>query len=99
MTNCALIPYQALTPDHGPLGDNHYRSALIQEAERFLASRAVLPDNRFLLPLILWAAHTHCWEAWRLGSKRNRVFGEFLGKESNRLGVFHNLPSTTRIAR
>jgi hypothetical protein len=23
----------------------------------------VLPDNRFLLPLILWAAHTHCWEA------------------------------------
>ena len=39
MTNCALIPYQALTPDHGPLGDNHYCSALIQEAERFLASR------------------------------------------------------------
>lgn len=37
-------------------------AALFLKAERFLASRAVLPDDRFLLPLALWAAHTHCWK-------------------------------------
>jgi hypothetical protein len=37
--------------------------ALITEAEKFLADRAVFPDPRFLLPLVLWAAHTHCFEA------------------------------------
>jgi hypothetical protein len=36
--------------------------ALFLKAERFLASRAVLPDERFRLPLVLWAAHTHCWQ-------------------------------------
>ena len=23
----------------------------------------MLPDDRFRLPLVLWAAHTHCWKA------------------------------------
>jgi hypothetical protein len=36
--------------------------ALIREAEKFVADRAVLPDNRFLLPLMMWAAHTYCWK-------------------------------------
>ena len=35
---------------------------LIQEAEKFLADHCVLPDPRFTLPLVLWAAHTHAWE-------------------------------------
>jgi hypothetical protein len=36
--------------------------ALFQEAEKFISTRAVLPDDRFRLPLVLWAAHTHCWK-------------------------------------
>jgi hypothetical protein len=35
----------------------------IKEAEKFLSDYSVLPDSRFLLPLVLWAAHTHAWES------------------------------------
>jgi len=36
-------------------------NAVFQEAEKFLSDRVSLPDKRFLLPMVLWAAHTYCW--------------------------------------
>jgi hypothetical protein len=60
--------------------------ALIRRAEKFLSDRVVLPDARFLLPMVLWACHTHCWGACQFelpylffcgvsGSGKNRAMG------------------------
>ncbi len=36
--------------------------SLIRQAEKYLTDRVVLSDPRFVLPLVLWAAHTHVWQ-------------------------------------
>ena len=59
MTNAIPWP-STLTRERQPPTSS---AVIIQECERFLADRAVLPDDRFSLPLVLVAAHTHCWEA------------------------------------
>ena len=74
-----LLPWSSATLEITPL-------PLFQEAEKYLSDRVVLPDSRFLLPLVLWATHTYVWEASQFelpyvfftgvsGSGKNRAMG------------------------